>query len=71
MIFLAKFAEIIPRANIMVYLHAMDAPGSSSDPLEEIVSTCVRRSPRVVAWWIRHIEINVEPADWQNAFTPV
>lgn len=63
MTFLARFAGIIPRGSITVYSRATGAPGSSSGPSGEIVSTCVRRSPRAVAWWTKRIEINVEPAD--------
>lgn len=69
-IYLVKSAEITLRESITVYSHAMDALASLNDRLEGIGNTSARQNPRGVAWWIRHIGINVEPAGWQSAFKP-
>lgn len=70
MISLAKYVGTIPRANIMVYSHAMDAPVSSRDLFEGIASTSARLNLKVVAWWIRLIEISVGRVVWPSAFKP-
>lgn len=67
---LAKYAGIIPRANITVYLHAMDALVSSKDRFEEIANTSARLNLKVAAWWTRLIVTSVGRVVWPSAFKP-
>lgn len=67
---LAKYAGTIPRANITVYSHAMDAPVSSRDRFEGIANTSARLNLKVVAWWTRLIVTSAGRVVWPSAFKP-
>jgi hypothetical protein len=59
----ARFVEIIAVGSIMASTLVMDVQAFSSDPFVAIVSMCASQSLMDCARSIKHIEINVEPAD--------
>lgn len=63
----AKYARTTARANIMEFIHAMDAPDSSSEVSDESVSTSVSQSPTGSVKLTRLIVINVAPVDFKSA----
>lgn len=58
MMFHAKCAAIIVRANIMAYLLVMVARDSSSDQYDDPEIMCAKQKPKAIALWIKRIAIN-------------